>query len=120
LQAGERHALKVHLGQGPGSVEHWESTNMKAERKSRPSSKPEPQGPARNEELISPGYKDGPYPAERPGATAGEGSGVATHSTGLDKGSLEAARKGSGKGGPLLDEQGRTEGKKKGREKNEP
>ena len=79
-----------------------------------------PQGPASIDRLVSPEYRSGPYPGDKPDQPAGEGSAVATHSPGLSKEAREAAHEGSATGGPTLDPAGRDNRKKEGREKNEP
>ncbi|MEO8068310.1 MAG: hypothetical protein ABI599_11510 [Flavobacteriales bacterium] len=81
-----------------------------------------PQGPESNDMLVSPEYKDGPYPAEIPGAERGEGSPVATHSTGIDPKGSKAGKEVTGKGEarPNLDRAGRDPKKTEGRDVHEP
>ena len=42
-----------------------------------------PQGPESNDNLVSPEYRNGPYPGDRDDKPAGEGSTVGTHHTGI-------------------------------------
>ena len=81
-----------------------------------------PQGPESNEMLVSPEHRNDPYPAERQGATTGEGSPVPTHSTGIPVQERETAKEGpvDADGGPLLEKAGQTKGKKEGRDQHHP
>lgn len=80
-----------------------------------------PQGPQSNDMLVAPEYRDGPYPGDRPDKHSGEGSTVATHSTGITPEGKAATKEGVEEGnGPTLDKAGRDPLKKEGREKNEP
>ena len=80
-----------------------------------------PQGPQSNDLLVSPEYRDGPYPGDRPAEPTGEGSPVATHATGITLEGKEATKQGTEEGnGPVLDKEGRDPLKKDGRDKNEP
>ena len=79
-----------------------------------------PHGPASIDRLVAPEYRSGPYPGDDPERPTGEGSAVATHSSGLSAEARQAAHQGSAKGGPTLDAAGQDKRKKEGRDKNEP
>ena len=81
-----------------------------------------PQGPESNDQLVAPEYRNGPYPGDKPAEPNGEGSPVATHSTGITLAGRRAEKESSheGNGRPLLDKAGQDPGKKDGREQHEP
>ena len=80
-----------------------------------------PQGHESNQMLVSPELREETYPAERPGATTGEGSPVAGQSTGIPAPARHAEKHPSAEqeGGPLLEKKGQTPGKKEGRDQHE-
>ncbi len=81
-----------------------------------------PQGPESNDMLVSPEYRKGPYPGDRPDAATGEGSTVATNAAGIPAPHRDAEKKGlkPGEGGPVLEKKGQTKGKEEGRDQNQP
>ncbi len=81
-----------------------------------------PQGPESNDMLVSPEYRNGPYPGDAEDMPAGEGSTVSTHATGIPPVKREAEKEGmpGPDAGPVLEKRGQTKGKEDGREQHEP
>lgn len=79
-----------------------------------------PQGPASNDLLVSPEYRNGPYPGDVAGQPVGEGSTVATHSTGITAEGRKAEHEGIGPLKSSFPSTGEDKNKKEGTEKHEP